>query len=192
MIVRSYQVPKEVGKIGAESPSFIQPIAERKDGIEAMFAKQASKAAAATSSQATPQATPTSSQVKPEPRAPVKRKRDDSVSGTPRKHAKTARVKKEDQDVIDLCEDSDSPKTVKSGAREDSESKAEKINSWEDGAVEYTDEDNTTSSPRSELQSTVSPLGITFGCRWPELTLLLRLRASCPGRMSVLLPSIVI
>ncbi|KAI0759094.1 hypothetical protein C8Q74DRAFT_1301877 [Fomes fomentarius] len=35
-----YQVPKEVGKIGTESAKFIQPIADRKDGIQAMFAKQ--------------------------------------------------------------------------------------------------------------------------------------------------------
>jgi hypothetical protein len=33
-------VPKEVGKVGKESPSFIQPVQERKDGIKAMFAKQ--------------------------------------------------------------------------------------------------------------------------------------------------------
>ncbi|KAG1807795.1 uncharacterized protein BJ212DRAFT_1436834 [Suillus subaureus] len=38
-----YQVPKEVGKVGAESPTFIQPVAMRKDGIEAMFAKQSTK-----------------------------------------------------------------------------------------------------------------------------------------------------
>ncbi|KAH8084868.1 hypothetical protein BXZ70DRAFT_900243 [Cristinia sonorae] len=35
-----YQVPKEVGKVGTESDSFIQPITQRKDGIQAMFAKQ--------------------------------------------------------------------------------------------------------------------------------------------------------
>ncbi|KAF5357525.1 hypothetical protein D9757_013067 [Collybiopsis confluens] len=35
-----YQVPKEVGKVGTESSSFILPIAARKDGIEAMFSKQ--------------------------------------------------------------------------------------------------------------------------------------------------------
>ncbi|KAJ3813133.1 hypothetical protein F5876DRAFT_35855 [Lentinula aff. lateritia] len=35
-----YQVPKEVGKIGMESSSFILPISVRKDGIEAMFSKQ--------------------------------------------------------------------------------------------------------------------------------------------------------
>ncbi|EMD35095.1 hypothetical protein CERSUDRAFT_116585 [Gelatoporia subvermispora B] len=35
-----YQVPKEVGKVGTESPTFIQPIAERKDGIAAMFVNQ--------------------------------------------------------------------------------------------------------------------------------------------------------
>ncbi|KAG2005966.1 hypothetical protein CC2G_002331 [Coprinopsis cinerea AmutBmut pab1-1] len=45
-----YQVPKEVGKIGTESPRFIEPVATRKDGIQAMFAKQRqSKAGASTS-----------------------------------------------------------------------------------------------------------------------------------------------
>jgi hypothetical protein len=41
----SYQVPKEVGKVGNESPSFIQPVKERKDGIQAMFQKQVQTAA---------------------------------------------------------------------------------------------------------------------------------------------------
>ncbi|KAH9856447.1 hypothetical protein C2E23DRAFT_518385 [Lenzites betulinus] len=35
-----YQVPKEVGKIGTESAAFVQPVQDRKDGIEALFAKQ--------------------------------------------------------------------------------------------------------------------------------------------------------
>ncbi|EJD04916.1 DUF159-domain-containing protein [Fomitiporia mediterranea MF3/22] len=35
-----YPVPKEVGKVSAESATFIEPISKRKDGIEAMFAKQ--------------------------------------------------------------------------------------------------------------------------------------------------------
>jgi hypothetical protein len=39
----SYQVPKEVGKIGTESAAFIEPISQRKDGIQAMFAKQSQK-----------------------------------------------------------------------------------------------------------------------------------------------------
>ncbi|KAG6820538.1 hypothetical protein H0H93_015709 [Arthromyces matolae] len=38
-----YQVPKEVGKVGTESPAFIEPLASRKDGIQAMFAKQIAK-----------------------------------------------------------------------------------------------------------------------------------------------------
>ena len=41
----SYQVPKEVGRVGNESPSFIQPVKERKDGIQAMFQKQIQTAA---------------------------------------------------------------------------------------------------------------------------------------------------
>jgi hypothetical protein len=33
-------VPKEVGKVGTESATFIEPIENRKDGIQAMFSKQ--------------------------------------------------------------------------------------------------------------------------------------------------------
>ena len=40
----SYQVPKEVGKVGVESATFIEPISQRKDGIQAMFAKQTAAA----------------------------------------------------------------------------------------------------------------------------------------------------
>ena len=42
-------MPKEVGKIGTESPTFIEPLAERKDGIQAMFAKQTRKGTTAAS-----------------------------------------------------------------------------------------------------------------------------------------------
>ncbi|KAG8892810.1 hypothetical protein FRC01_013944 [Tulasnella sp. 417] len=38
--VSAYQVPKEIGKVGTNDPSFVQPVAERKDGIAAMFKKQ--------------------------------------------------------------------------------------------------------------------------------------------------------
>ncbi|THU97899.1 DUF159-domain-containing protein [Dendrothele bispora CBS 962.96] len=41
-----YQVPKEVGKVGTESSTFIQPISARKDGIQAMFSKQRAQKAA--------------------------------------------------------------------------------------------------------------------------------------------------
>jgi hypothetical protein len=37
---RSYRVTTAVGKIGAESPTFIKPVSERSDGIKAMFTKQ--------------------------------------------------------------------------------------------------------------------------------------------------------
>ena len=38
-----YAVPKEIGKIGRESSTLIEPVSKRKDGIEAMFAKQKQK-----------------------------------------------------------------------------------------------------------------------------------------------------
>ncbi|KAG8969031.1 hypothetical protein FRC03_004705 [Tulasnella sp. 419] len=43
--VDCYQVPTEVGKIGMNDPSFVRPVSQRKDGIEAMFMKQKAKAA---------------------------------------------------------------------------------------------------------------------------------------------------
>lgn len=39
-----HSVPLEVGKVGNESPTFIERIDERKDGIKAMFAKAQKKA----------------------------------------------------------------------------------------------------------------------------------------------------
>jgi len=56
----SYPVPKEVGKVGAEDPSFILPVSQRKDGIAAMFKKQA------VFSSKTKQGTPRPEKLKPE------------------------------------------------------------------------------------------------------------------------------
>lgn len=39
----SYPVSPDVGKVGNESPTFIEPISQRKDGIMAMFANQGSQ-----------------------------------------------------------------------------------------------------------------------------------------------------
>lgn len=55
-----------MGRVGTESPAFIQPITERKDGIRAMFAKQQSrspspsKPSVPTSEQAQPETQPQS------------------------------------------------------------------------------------------------------------------------------------
>lgn len=46
----SYQVPVEVGKVGVQSPAFIQPVSQRRDGIEAMFSKQKERASPTKSS----------------------------------------------------------------------------------------------------------------------------------------------
>ena len=35
----SYRVPKEVGKVGTESKTFIEPVSQRRDGIQAMFSR---------------------------------------------------------------------------------------------------------------------------------------------------------
>ncbi|KAH8993110.1 DUF159-domain-containing protein [Lactarius akahatsu] len=38
-----YAVPQEVGRVGVESPTFVEPVEKRKDGIEALFTRQAAK-----------------------------------------------------------------------------------------------------------------------------------------------------
>jgi hypothetical protein len=40
VLTRSFPVPPEVGKIGKDSPTFIQPVSERSDGIKSFFNKQ--------------------------------------------------------------------------------------------------------------------------------------------------------
>ena len=148
-------MPKEVSKIGTESPTFVRPITERKDGIEAMFAKQTSKKAAEASSPAHSQGTPSSSQIsiRPDPVTPVKRKRNWSASpgGNARKSAKKVKTKKE-REVIDLCEDSDDPSSpvakMKLEAKQDAEPTTGKTNAWESGTLEYVDDDGS-STPNS-------------------------------------------
>ena len=75
----SYPVTPDVGKVGNESPTFIEPISKRKDGIEAMFASQGSQKSKSS---------------------PVKRKR--SASPPPAKKAKMANKKEESDSDIEL------------------------------------------------------------------------------------------
>ena len=63
----SYPVSPDVGKVGNESATFIEPISQRKDGIAAMFASQGSQ--------------------KSESSSPAKRKR--SASPVPARKRKT-------------------------------------------------------------------------------------------------------
>ncbi|KIY73080.1 DUF159-domain-containing protein [Cylindrobasidium torrendii FP15055 ss-10] len=67
-----YRVPKEVGKVGSESATFIEPIEKRKDGIQAMFAKQKANADIGESSPKKPGLKPESStkQKSPSHKAP--------------------------------------------------------------------------------------------------------------------------
>lgn len=76
----SYPVSPDVGKVGNESPTFIEPISKRKDGILAMFAGQGSQKSKSSS--------------------PVKRRR--STSPPPAKKLKTANVKGESDSEIEF------------------------------------------------------------------------------------------
>jgi hypothetical protein len=58
----SYPVPPEVGKVGKESPTFIQPVSERSDGIKSFFNKQSP---AKTKVKAEPETTKSSTSTRP-------------------------------------------------------------------------------------------------------------------------------
>ena len=76
----SYPVSPDVGKVGNESPTFIEPVSQRKDGIVAMFASQGSQ--------------------KSKPSSPAKRKR--SVSPVPARKRKTTDVGGESDSEIEF------------------------------------------------------------------------------------------
>ena len=69
-------MPGEVGRVGVESPTFIEPVQKRKDGIEAMFMRQAKAKETASSSSSAPAAVGTG-------RTGNKRKHEPSSSPSP-------------------------------------------------------------------------------------------------------------
>lgn len=72
-LYHSFPVPPEVGKISTNSPTFIQPVSERSDGIKSFFQKQ-------QPSPAKPKSVPTPKDTKPiESVQPAKKEADDDV-----------------------------------------------------------------------------------------------------------------
>ncbi|KAI5119339.1 hypothetical protein M0805_004016 [Coniferiporia weirii] len=92
-----YAVPTDVGKVGAESPTFIEPVAKRRDGIEAMFAKQ-SKAAPSSASFSSPAKAKSSS------------RRDAGTSSSAKRGRESLQVKGQREASIELL---DSPPAAK-------------------------------------------------------------------------------
>ena len=76
----SYPVPPEVGKVGKESPTFIQPVSERSDGIKSFFNKQSP---AKSKAKAEPETTPTT-----RPNRSVKEEVNDEHKGEVKEVAK--------------------------------------------------------------------------------------------------------
>ncbi|KAF9649687.1 DUF159-domain-containing protein [Thelephora ganbajun] len=78
--LQCYPVSPDVGKVGNESPTFIEPVSKRKDGIMAMFASQGSQ--------------------KSKTPSPAKRKR--STSPPPAKKPRIANLKDDSDSEIEL------------------------------------------------------------------------------------------
>ena len=119
----------------SESPTFIEPIAQRRDGIQAMFAKQTSSAS---------------------PRKPTtqsigdKRKRSLSPNAIASPSRKVRKGAKNPREVVDLCEDSG----------DDNDATTTKLNPWEDtSGVEYVDKKDKGTLD-TKVCSHVSPKGV--------------------------------
>lgn len=93
----SYPVSPDVGRVGNESPSFIEPISKRKDGIVAMFASQGSQ--------------------KSKPPSPIKRKRSTSPP-PPAKKPRTTVTKEESVEFLGFGNSSPKVREVRSIACE--------------------------------------------------------------------------
>ena len=111
-------MPTEVGKVGAESPTFIEPVQKRKDGIEAMFSRQAKAAqhrSAVRDAPPPPRAAAASGKRKRESSAPVEEVEEDkdkmgtSASSTAPSSAKRSKAKGH---PIELDDDSEGSSDV--------------------------------------------------------------------------------
>jgi len=117
----SYAVAAEVGKVGVESSTFIEPVQKRKDGIEAMFmrqtkAKESAKAAGTGKRKYEPSSSsssPSPAEVKEETRTgttPVPVTVASPTSPSPAKRVKTDKKKRdpiEPMEIVDVDVDVD-------------------------------------------------------------------------------------
>jgi hypothetical protein len=106
-LANSYAVPREVGKVGVQSPTFIEPVQKRKDGIEAMFSRQAKAAQQPQQKSASRYTLPAaataagSGKRKRESSSPTEEKEEEKETGTsvsttvPSSPAKRSKVKKD-------------------------------------------------------------------------------------------------
>ncbi|KAL5520354.1 hypothetical protein ACEPAG_9578 [Sanghuangporus baumii] len=145
-----YAVPKEVGKVGTESPTFIEPINKRKDGIEAMFAKQTTKGDKDKDKDKDKEKKEKSSSAKVAPKArSAKRKRQSPERTT----------KDEGESSVEVLSP-DNPSSKKKARTKDGQAKEEPANTDEPN---LSSQATTSSSPNSRksankpMKSTSSP-----------------------------------
>lgn len=96
-----YPVPKEVGKVGAESPAFVEPLAARRDGIEAMFARQVAKAPKRSASPGLPELVSS---------PPKKTKSDEDETAEEPKTEKMNTWEDDEVEILDVDAPSEGPK----------------------------------------------------------------------------------
>lgn len=123
----SYQVPKEVGKVGTESPTFIQPIAQRKDGIQAMFAKQ--KTSKLASPATTPASSQSQSQSQPQPQPQLQSRSQPSTSLVKDKKRKRSMSPPK---IYDKHETTTTTRKEKDGGAKKKKVEKAVISTWED------------------------------------------------------------
>ena len=134
---KSFPVPPEVGKIGKNSPTFIQPVSERSDGIKSFFQKQQPSPAK--------KADKSSSPTKPEPDAEPDDNEDISIAGDKKEKVEDLDTKGDKEKG--LGDDSNAPNPepiadVKPSGRSDRNAKRKREVGEDEGEAESKAENN--------------------------------------------------
>ena len=148
----SFPVPPEVGKIGKDSPTFIQPVSERSDGIKSFFQKQTtSPAKPIPKSTLSPSKAPTPSSPKVKIKDETEPEIQDEKSGVKVEETKMkaegikAEITPQDEEK-GLGDDSNAPNpSSESRNKKEEPLNTSKIGKMEDADTDEEDKDTSTS-----------------------------------------------
>jgi len=146
----SYPVPPEVGKVGKESPTFIQPVSERSDGIKSFFNKQSPSK---TKAKVEPETTKSSTSTRPKESVKDEIKEEPKVTADPEGIKSEITPKDEEKGLgddsnapnpnhssdIEVVESPDSKAGVKKEVKNEDSPKEEKKEAKEEEKVEKED-----------------------------------------------------
>lgn len=124
----SYPVPKEVGKVGTNSSTYVEPVSERKDGIASFFKRQEEKGLGTTSNTTAKPKAASSTAVKPKVETPPVKKEEPV-------HSPVKTESKGVKGVEGLGDDSNAPQSQSSASKSKGKRKAQEVVKQEETAT---------------------------------------------------------